>query len=55
MTCIELADLKEFPGRKLEDFPKAEDYFEGIYAYDEEETETMCEYLNNKQKRRDAE
>ena len=55
VTCIELADLKEFPGRKMEDFPKAEDYFEGIYAYDEEETEMMCEYLNNKQKRRDAE
>lgn len=55
VTCIELVDLKEFPGRKMEDFPKAEDYFEGIYAYDEEETEMMCEYLNNRQKRRDAE
>ncbi len=47
---IEIVKIEDFPGKKMEDFPMAEEYFAGVYAYDEEETEAMCEYLSEKQK-----
>lgn len=50
VTEIEIAKIEDFPGKQMEDFPMAEEYFAGVYAYDEEETEAMCEYLNYKQK-----
>lgn len=55
MTSIELVEVENFKGKTIEDFPKAEEYFENIVAYDEDETEAMCDYLENKEKKEKAE
>lgn len=48
VTEITLVNIKDFPGKKLEDFPKVDEYLANLVAYDEEETDAMCEYLINK-------
>ena len=55
VTSIELVEVERFEGKTIEDFPKAEEYFENIVAYDEDETEAMCDYLENKEKKEKAE
>lgn len=55
VTSIELVEIESFKGKTIEDFPKAEEYFENIVAYDEDETEAMCDYLENKEKKEKAE
>ena len=55
VTSIELVEVENFKGKTIEDFPKAEEYFENIVAYDEDETEAMCDYLENKEKKEKAE
>ena len=45
--------LSDYKGKKLEDFPKAEEYFADIYAYDDEETEALCDYLDKKNEKRE--
>ena len=41
--------------KKMEDFPKAEEYFANLVAYDDEETEAMCDYLENKNEKEKSE
>ena len=48
VTTIEIVKLEDFKDKKMEDFPKAEEYFANLVAYDDEETEAMCDYLENK-------
>ena len=55
VTSIQLVDIEKFPGKKMEDFPKAEEYLANLVAYDEEETEAMCDYLENKNKKEKSE
>lgn len=45
---VEIVELSAFPGKKMEDFPSVDEYFVGMYAYDDEETEAMCDYLKSK-------
>ena len=54
-TEITLVRIEDFPGKKMEDFPKVEEYYENLVAYDEEETDAMCEYLKNKEKKEKTE
>lgn len=48
VTSVELVDVANFDGKTIEDFPRADEYFENLVAFDEEETEAMCDYLENK-------
>ncbi len=45
---VEIVELSAFPGKKMEDFPSVDEYFGGMYAYDDEETEAMCDCLKSK-------
>lgn len=54
VTEIEIVKIEDYPGKKMEEFPKAEEYFAGLYAYDDEETESMCNYLKNKNEKEKA-
>lgn len=47
-TTVEIVDISQYPDKKMEDFPKAEEYFADLVAYDDEETDAMCNYLENK-------
>jgi len=53
VTGIEIVNIADYKGKKLEDFPKAEEYFADIYAYDGEETEALCDYLEKKNEKRE--
>ena len=44
---IEIVSLSMFPGRKMDDFPLMEGYFANYVAYDDEETDVLCEFLEN--------
>ena len=55
VTSIQLVDIEKFPGKKMEDFPKAEEYLANLVAYDDEETEAMCDYLENKNEKEKSE
>lgn len=44
---IEIVSLSMFPGRKMDDFPLMEGYFANYVAYDDEETDALCEFLEN--------
>ena len=55
VTGIELVELKDYPGKKMEDFPKVDEYLANLVAYDDEETEAMCNYLENKNEKEKAE
>jgi hypothetical protein len=47
--------LEDFKDKKMEDFPKADEYFANLVAYDDEETEAMCDYLENKNEKEKSE
>ena len=53
ITGVEIVNIADYKGKKLEDFPKAEEYFADIYAYDDEETEALCDYLEKKNEKRE--
>ena len=55
VTTIEIVKLEDFKDKKMEDFPKAEEYFANLVAYDDEETEAMCDYLENKNEKEKSE
>ena len=55
VTTIEIVDIAKYPGKKMEDFPRAEEYLENLVIYDEEETEAMCDYLENKNEKEKSE
>jgi len=43
---IEIVHLSDYPGKKMSDFPTFDEYFGGIYAFDDTETENLCEFLD---------
>ena len=47
---IEIVPLSDYPGKKLTDFPKFEEYFKDIFAYDDDETENLCDFLTEDEK-----
>ena len=55
VTTIEIVKLEDFKDKKMEDFPKAEEYLANLVAYDDEETEAMCDYLENKNEKEKSE
>ena len=55
VTTIEIVKHEDFKDKKMEDFPKAEEYFANLVAYDDEETEAMCDYLENKNEKEKSE
>ena len=55
VTTIQIVNLEDFKDKKMEDFPKAEEYLANLVAYDDEETEAMCDYLENKNKKEKSE
>ena len=55
VTTIQIVNLEDFKDKKMEDFPKAEEYFANLVAYDDEETEAMCDYLENKNEKEKSE
>ena len=55
VTTIEIVDIEKYPGKKMEDFPKVDEYLDNLVAYDDEETEAMCDYLENKEKKEKSE
>ena len=55
VTTIEIVDIAKYPGKKMEDFPRAEEYLANLVIYDEEETEAMCDYLENKNEKEKTE
>ena len=55
VTTIEIVDIEKYPGKKMEDFPKVDEYLDNLIAYDDEETEAMCEYLKNKNEKEKTE
>ncbi len=55
VTGIEVVKIEDYPGKKMEDFPKAEEYLANLVAYDDEETEAMCKYLEFKNEKEKAE
>ena len=55
VTTIQIVNIEDFEDKKMEDFPKAEEYLANLVAYDDEETETMCDYLENKNEKEKSE
>ena len=55
VTTIQIVNLEDFKDKKMEDFPKAEEYLANLVAYDDEETEAMCDYLENKNEKEKSE
>lgn len=52
---IEIVDIADYPGMTIEDFPKIDEYFADMYAFDEVEVETLCEYLETTNKEKEQE
>ena len=44
---IEIVDIADYPNLNLDDIPRLDEYYAGIYAYDEDETEELFNYLKN--------
>lgn len=42
---VELVDIATYPGMKMSDFPLLDEYYTDFYAYDEEETAALLEFL----------
>ena len=55
VTTIEIVNIEDYEGKTMEDFPKADEYFANLVAYDDEETEAMCDYLENKNEKEKSE
>ena len=55
VTTIEIVNIEDYEGKTMEDFPKAEEYLANLVAYDDEETEAMCDYLENKNEKENSE
>ena len=55
VTTIQIVNLEDFKDKKMEDFPKAEEYLANLVAYDDEETEAMCDYIENKNEKEKSE
>lgn len=47
---IEMVSLNDYPGKKMEDFPTLDEYVEGLYAFDEDESEAMSNYMEDYEK-----
>ena len=44
---IEIVDIADYPDLKLDEIPRMDEYYAGIYAYDEDETEKLLNFLKN--------
>ena len=55
VTTIEIVNIGDYEGKTMEDFPKADEYLANLVAYDDEETEAMCDYLKNKNEKEKSE
>ena len=55
VTTIEIVNIEDYEGKTMEDFPKADEYLANLVAYDDEETEAMCDYLKNKNEKEKSE
>ena len=42
---VEVVDIATYPGMKMSDFPLLDEYYADYYAYDEEETAALLEFL----------
>ena len=42
---VEVVDIARYPGMKMSDFPLLDEYYADFYAYDEEETAALLEFL----------
>ena len=44
---IEIVDIADYPDLNLDEIPRLDEYYAGIYAYDEDETEELLNFLKN--------
>jgi type IV secretion system protein VirD4 len=44
---VEIVDIAEHPDLNLDEIPRLDEYYAGIYAYDEDETEELLNFLKN--------
>ena len=44
---IEIVDIADYPDLNLNKIPRLDEYYAGIYAYDEDETEELLNFLKN--------
>ena len=44
---IEIVDVADYPDLNLDEIPRLDEYYAGIYAYDEDETEELLNFLKN--------
>lgn len=44
---IEVVSISDFPGKTMDDFPTFDEYIEGLYAFDEDESGRMSEYMDD--------
>ena len=44
---VEIVDVAEYPDLKLDEIPTIDEYYAGLYAYNEEETEELLIFLQN--------
>ena len=44
-VALETVQLADFPGKTMDDFPEIAEFYPALEAYDEEETEMLCDFL----------
>ena len=44
---VEIVDIADYPDLNLDEIPFIDEYYAGLYAYDEDETEELLEFLKN--------
>ena len=44
---VEIVDLADYPDLNLDEIPTIDEYYAGLYAYDEDETEELLIFLQN--------
>jgi len=44
---VEIVDIADYPDLNLDEIPCIDEYYAGLYAYDEDETEELLNFLNN--------
>ena len=44
---VEIVDIADYPDLNLDEIPTIDEYYAGLYAYDEDETEELVNFLKN--------
>ena len=44
---VEIVDIADYPNLNLDEIPSIDEYYAGLYAYDEDETEELLIFLQN--------